>query len=511
MGRAGDILKHFFFGVVVLFNRIRSFFQNTHNLHHARFAALHELTGLLTERFDETSLLLGISRFNNLLRVRPTETRRELGNVLVVAPTRGGKGLLATSQLLTWPHSVIVNDIKGELFTQTAGYRSSLGKVFVIDPTGVGNCFDPLLGKHTDLELKSIAKSLLYKPNEGEGEVFTQRATRMLTQLLHAARIEQVSPLSYVAAMINEPIKMVAGRVSRVSPQLAIRFLDDSIETADFQNKFLLSGWGTLTSRLDSLLAESIVRCFVGNDFTAHELLRAERPITVYLRWPEKDLLVLAPLVRLMWGTLIDELTATYDDAKGVGCHPVLLLIDEAGRTAIPSLADHATTVVGRGITLWIAIQSLSQLNVVYGTQRATILRDNMESRIFYRPNDQETAEYLERCLGRKSDYAHSQTKREGTETSQGLAEQGIPLMTAQEIKQMRDEDIIGYHRQLPPFTAKRMDWRHFPVLRERQAVLPPELSPLPELAETLPTLTPQGNGYLNGYINPDMTESTPL
>src|SRR5439155_23211983 len=37
-------------------------------------------------------------------------------------------------------------------------------------------------------------------------------------------------------------------------------------------------------------------------------------------------------------------------------------LIDEAGRAAIPSLADHATTVVGQGITLWIAIQALPSL-----------------------------------------------------------------------------------------------------------------------------------------------------
>jgi type IV secretory pathway TraG/TraD family ATPase VirD4 len=226
----------------------------------------------------------------------------------------------------------------------------------------------------------------------------------------------------------------------------------------------------------------------------------------VYLRWPERDLLALSPLVRLIWGSLIDELTATYDDAKGVGCHPVLLLIDEAGRTAIPSLADHATTVVSRGISLWIAIQSLSQLNVVYGTHRATILRDNMESRIFYRPNDQETAEYLERCLGRRSDYAHSQTLREGEQTSKGRMEQGIPLMTSQEIKQMPDEQVIGYHRQLPPFMAKRMDWRCFPILKERQAMPPPELFPLPELTETLPALTPHSNGQLTGYINPDMT-----
>jgi type IV secretion system protein VirD4 len=503
MGRVGSVLTHFLFGVIVLANRIRDFFQHSQNLHHARFAQLHELTGLMTDNFDETSLLLGHSRFNQLLRVQPTMTRRELGNVLVVAPTRGGKGLLATSQLLTWPHSVIVNDIKGELFTQTAGYRAAIGKVYVIDPTGIGNRFDPMGGKHTDLALKSVAKSLLFEPDEPE-KVFTQRAIRMLTQLFHAARLEQVSPLTYVSSLINEPIKFVAGHINTISPELATRFLDEQLADVDFQNKFLLSGWSTLTSRLDSLLVGSIVQCFSGTDFTPQEILSGEQPITVYLRWPERDLLVLSPLIRLMLGTLIDELTATYDDAKGVGCQPVLLLIDEAGRTAIPSLVDHATTVVGRGITLWIAVQSLSQLNVVYGTHRATILRDNMDSRIFYRPNDQETAEYLERCLGRKSEYAHSETKRDGTAVSEGLAEQGISLMTAQAIKQMPDEQIIGFHRQLPPFLATRMDWRHFPLLRERQAIPPPALAPLPQLAEMLPTLISQSNGQLHDFINPD-------
>ena len=94
---------------------------------------------------------------------------------------------------------------------------------------------------------------------------------------------------------------------------------------------------------------------------------------------------------------------------------------------------------------------------------------------------------------------------RNWTETSEGRMEQGIPLLTAQEIKQMADEDVIGFHRQLPPFMAKRMDWRHFPDLVKRQGMPPPELSPLPDLAEPLPALRPQSNGQLNGFINPDM------
>jgi len=37
--------------------------------------------------------------------------------------------------------------------------------------------------------------------------------------------------------------------------------------------------------------------------------------VTVYLRWPEQDLLVLSPLVRLLWQSLIGELLTIFDTA----------------------------------------------------------------------------------------------------------------------------------------------------------------------------------------------------
>ena len=39
---------------------------------------------------------------------------------------------------------------------------------------------------------------------------------------------------------------------------------------------------------------------------------------------------------------------------------------------------------------------------------------------------------------------------------------QGVwdPLITAQEIMHMGDEEIIALHSNLPPIRAKRMDWR---------------------------------------------------
>src|SRR3954447_928574 len=180
------------------------------HLHVARFARLDELATLDSPRPRRSGLLLGRTRFRQLLHVTATKARRELGNLLVVAPTRGGKALLATSQLLTWKHSVIVNDIKGELFAQTAGYRATLGKVFVIDPGGVGHRYDPLQGKHSEDALLSSATSLLFKPDEGEGEIFTQRSTNMLTQLFLASRQADQAPHPYVRQHLRSGLPAVA-------------------------------------------------------------------------------------------------------------------------------------------------------------------------------------------------------------------------------------------------------------------------------------------------------------
>jgi len=309
--------------------------------------------------------------------------------------------------------------------------------------------------------------------------------------------------------MIRLGLSGCAKRLQAVSPSLATQFLDVSFEDANLTDRFLLSSFGTLSARIRPLLTETLVRCFTHSDFDAGKLLLTDKPVTVYFRWKEQDLLSLTPLVRLLWGSLIDELITTYDRQQGKGCQPVLLLIDEAGRTAIPTLADHATTVVGRGVSMWIAIQSLSQLETIYGKARAQVLKDNMESQIYYRPTDLATAQYLEDRLGSRSAYAHSTTERVGAETSEGHSERPIPLLTAQDILQLKDEEIIGFHRRLPPFKISRADWRRHPTLSKRQGLPTPVLPTLPEIAD-IPVEIGETLSYPGGgYIDPDMIQAS--
>src|SRR6266516_4609973 len=139
---------------------------------------------------------------------------------------------------------------------------------------------------------------------------------------------------------------------------------------------------------------------------------------------------------------------------------------------------------MGWGIPSWVAFSSLAPLRAEYGEARAQVILDNMETQLYYHPSGQKTADYLEHSLGRKSGYARSQTIKDGDETSQGKSEQGIPLMTAQAIKQMKDEQIIGFHRRLPPFKMRRVDWRHHTDFIQKRQLSPPTLPALPQLAE---------------------------
>src|SRR5436305_2415530 len=155
-------MQHLLYHLSLVLSRFSAFFSHAEVLHRDRFALDHEIADLTTGTLPTDSLLLGVNHFSRIVHVRATPKRRELGNILIEAPTGGGKGLLAVCQLLTWGSSAIVFDIKGDLYTQTAGYRATFGPVFRFDTRGVGHRYDPFRGKESEDELFAIADHLVY-------------------------------------------------------------------------------------------------------------------------------------------------------------------------------------------------------------------------------------------------------------------------------------------------------------------------------------------------------------
>jgi type IV secretion system protein VirD4 len=469
-------------------------------LHRARWASRHDLHLLRVKPAPDglspaQGLILG-RLGQEWLVVRSQPQQRELGGVLVVGRPRSGKGLLAVSQIVgAWEqHSLVCTDLKGELHAATAGWRARSGNVIVLDPTGVGHRFDPLASRNTEDDLYRAAQDILHVDGEGDGQAFTERAASMLAAIFVAAKREEIPCLPYARELIRLGLRSAGERLDRIDPLLCQQLLGDAIADADWENRFLTGSWQTLVSRTWPLLTERVVRTFGGNDFLPADLLGPD-PISVYVRLSERDMRGLKPLLKLVWETLLNELVAHHDRTGGQGCHPVLLLLDEAARFAIPSLPEYAATVPGRGISLWVALQSLSQLEGVYGRAGALALREALESHVFYRPSDLATAEFLEQRLGEVSAYAHSVSVRPGeVGSSEGRSERPIPLMVAQDVLQLPAETVLVFHRDRPPARAERADWRTVRGLEARYGLPTP---PVPSL-QPAPGLPDQDRLHIN-------------
>jgi len=447
----------------------------------ARWADKRDTRALRTSVAPDRGLLVGIDR-GAWLAIQTSPARRELRHLLVCGPTGSGKGLLAVSQLLSWRGSAIVSDPKGgELYRATGGWRSTFSNVLVLDPTGRGHGYDPLASCSGEAQLYAAALSLLGGGDQEDGAIFNQRAAGMLACLFAAAQREQVPGIAYTRHLVRLGLQGAAERLQRVDAQLATEFLDRRFADADWGDRFLASSWGTLVARLRPLLITDVAGMLSCSSFDGHDFY-GERPLTVYLCWPETQLEALAPVVRLVWESLLREVVTWRDGHPETRGRKLLALIDEAGRAPVPGLAEYATTVLSREIALWVGVQSRSQLVEKYGRARAQTLLDNMDTSVYYRPTDLETARFLEERVGTSMAVALGVSQGQAGGWTQSRSERSVPLQATHETFTMAEDGAVAFVGNLPPIRMQRGDWREDEDLEHRHGLAVPSLPELPAL-----------------------------
>jgi hypothetical protein len=85
-------IKRFFYPLALVLSWWNTHFAKSDALYKDRFASDHEVADLSTDTLPNDSLILGINHFSRILHVRANENRQHLGNILIEAPTGGGKG-----------------------------------------------------------------------------------------------------------------------------------------------------------------------------------------------------------------------------------------------------------------------------------------------------------------------------------------------------------------------------------------------------------------------------------
>ena len=311
------------------------------------------------------------------------------GHLATFAPTGEGKSVsVIIPTLLTSLRSMIVLDLKGELYRVTARRRRELGqKVFAIDPFGIVekdshglNPFDLLQLPGVDFESEAmmLADTLSNGQKSLKDRFWDLHGTALVSGLIaHFARVadqQQRHMLSVRDMMLTfDPFQKIAALLDSqtVTSSLAYRELAGFLNQADRETR--PSVLATATSYLKPFSSDRIGPSLKSSSLKLEELMSGE-PMTVYFIFPLDKLESHAGLLRMWLSVLMSTILRRQHRL------PVrtLFLLDECAQLGKFQLLKPLITLCrGYGLQAWLFFQSLAQLKSEYPEDWRTIL-DNL-------------------------------------------------------------------------------------------------------------------------------------
>ncbi len=467
-------------------------------LYSAAWATLGQLSNLwltVNDAFQAPirRALLIATLNRRLLGIKPSRLRPELGHVLICGPTRSGKSQHLMCNLINWSGSAVVVDIKGELHRSTSGHRSRFSNVVVLDPSGLGQRYDPFIDIGDSAEALQTAAEVVLQIDRDREPVFAQRGANAVIAAIRAAHLLGKPTLNYIYEVTRWGVwhfieTLRTFEDEQISASL-VRFVGRDVRTLQESNiaedRFLNSSWSTITSKLTPLLTEGVLKMTSGFDFSARQLL--EGATTVYLRFNEAELDSSKHILRLTVLALITAILRYKDNNPSEKTLSVLLGLDEAGRVHIPRLDDLVSTVAGRGVSALVYVQDLSQFESTYGMGNAKTIRSNCHTQLFYPPKDLETARYISNACGFQTRPTRSYTKEPGMfETRRyTYSESKRELITPDEVRQLPPETVVVFAGDKPPIKAKRLTWFKIHWLKKHTQLRPTKVLPVDGIINT--------------------------
>jgi type IV secretion system protein VirD4 len=370
---------------------------------------------------------------------------------LIIGPTRSGKGAgYVIPNALLHEGSMIVTDLKGEVFKATAGYRRRKGsQVFLFAPgSEATNRYNPLdfvrqeRGTRTT-DIQNMASVLVPENTESENSVWQATAQQVMagaiSYVLESPHYKGRRNLGEVNSFINSGVDLQALMkfIKAKEPYLS-KFTMES-----FNAYLALSERAAASALLDIQKAmrpfknERIVAATNVTDMDLRALKR--RPISIYLAPNITDITLLRPLLTLFVQQTMDILTLEHDPNS----LPVFFLLDEFRQLKkMDEIMTKLPYVAGYNIKLAFIIQDLKNLDEIYGETSRHSLLGNCGYQLVLGANDQATAEYASRALGKRTIRYQSESRT--------IELFGLPRRT--KVEQIRERDLMMPQeiRQMP-------------------------------------------------------------
>ena len=404
-------------------------------------------------------------------------------SVMLSAPTRSGKGVgVVIPNLLNWPDSVVVLDIKGENYDITAGYRAAHGQsVYAFSP------FNEDARSHRWNPLTAVRSSPLHRvgdlltigqvffPNDGGGtssEAFFNDQARNLFLGLGLVLLEMPSLPRTIGEMLRQSSGKGRSLKDHLSGLITQRREEGnalSDECADALQRLLSNSENTLSSVVATfnapltIFADAVVDAATSaDDFRLEDVRR--RRMSVYVRIPPNRLANARPLLNLFFSQLVSLNTQALPEQDPTLKVQCLLVNDEftaMGRVGV--ITNAAAFLAGYNLRLLTVVQAMSQLDAVYGDKEARTFATNHGLQILYAPREQRDADEYSAMLGhfteRATSRGHSRSfSGHGHSTvSRNESEQRRALLLPQEFKELGSERLVVIFENCKPILGEKI------------------------------------------------------
>jgi type IV secretion system protein VirD4 len=462
MGKKIQSYGSFGFGLagIIWFFLVYKIFENNQSLYgDARFASISEIRSQGLFKNTPDSIIVGHMGGKYLYYGGQRFA-------LLAAPTRSGKGVgIVIPNLLTYSGSCVVLDIKQENFDLTSGFRQQHGhEVFLFNPFAVDgrtHRWNPLSYISNDpkfrvSDLSSIAAMLFPSSVDGKDSFWKNHAQNVFIAFglyLFESKDFQASlgcpedllPPVTLGAMYRMSSAEDVPIKEHLQALLSMNFVSAECRTAFggilSQNDEVFSSiLGTFKEPLLPWLNPVVDAATSSNDFLLTDLRK--KKMTIYIGILPNKLAESKLIINLFFSQLINENTKELPQANPALKYQCLLLMDEftsIGRIDIISKA--VSFMAGYNLRLLPIVQSLAQLDSVYGKEDSRTLVTNHALQIIYTPRMQSDANDYSEMLGYLG--VNKQSVSKGKDVSKTQSDEKRALMLPQEIKALSMEKEI--------------------------------------------------------------------
>lgn len=406
------------------------------------------------------------------------------GNVIISAPPGGGKSTgIAIPTLLTWPGSVLALDTKFELWQTTAGLRHKSGqKTYLFAPmTTNTHRYNPLemlvAGPQLIDEVDRVANFLIPDPHPGDmwsteaRALFVGVAVHLFTTAGHVA-IGDV----YEWCRDGEATWDKCGRVVNAGEVIhpdAKRLLGDFASKPPKEASGVKS---TLTGALN-LWGNPIVRAATARSDFDFRNMRRERT-SIYIGVTPPDLVRIEKLLALLYQQMIDGLCRALPQKDEP--HEIIMMLDEfAAAGYMPLIKKGLAFLRGYRVRVVIIVQSPAQIEELYGVAGKRSINDTCKYRVYFQPNDYETAKAISVELGTLTVNTSTRNVSSKGGTSKNHASGRRELMLPDEVMRLGENKMIVFAEGSRPFRIKKLRYFDDARFSQRASIKPPTVPPL--------------------------------